>query len=81
MEVKEGSNLFLDGNPYHYYIFSPICDGCKWYALQYNDDGVPICKAFPEGIPPEVWLGENNHQKSYFGDHGIRFVSKEKEKE
>lgn len=33
------------------------------------------CDAYPEeaGIPVPIWLGENNHQEPYLGDHGIQF--------
>lgn len=31
------------------------------------------CKAFPDGIPEEIWIGGNDHKKPVEGDHGIRF--------
>lgn len=34
---------------------------------------VPSCKAFPDGIPLEVWRGEHEHTKPYPGDNGIMF--------
>ena len=37
------------------------------------------CKAFPDGIPDEIWKGENNHTKPVIGDNGIRFELKERE--
>ena len=36
-------------------------------------DSVPVCKAFPKGIPKKIITGEHDHTKPYKGDHGIRF--------
>lgn len=53
------------------YLVSDICWNCR------NFDGANpaarVCAAFPNGIPGEIWNGSNNHQKSFPGDHGIRF--------
>jgi hypothetical protein len=35
--------------------------------------GFPYCKAFPDGIPKEIQLGENQHDRPYPGDSGIQF--------
>jgi hypothetical protein len=45
------------------------CSECK------NADRVKIgtCKAFPDGIPEEIWIGKNDHKNSYPGDNGIQF--------
>lgn len=32
------------------------------------------CKAFPDGIPPQIWLGEVTHSKPLKGDRGIIFT-------
>jgi hypothetical protein len=34
---------------------------------------VPICAAFPKGIPEEIAYGDNLHLEPYPGDHGIPF--------
>lgn len=34
---------------------------------------VPICRAFPEGIPYEIAYGNNPHTKPFPGDNGIQF--------
>jgi hypothetical protein len=31
------------------------------------------CAAFPNGIPDEIWLGDNDHTEPYPGDMGVRF--------
>lgn len=37
----------------------------------------PVCKAYPNRIPPEIAYGKILHLEPYPGDHGIQF---EKEK-
>jgi hypothetical protein len=32
--------------------------------------------AFPDGIPEEIWKGENYHTKPYYGDSGIQFTKR-----
>lgn len=34
---------------------------------------VPICAAFPDGIPEQISYGENLHLEPFPGDHGIQF--------
>jgi len=36
------------------------------------------CKAFPNGIPRELFVGKRNHNRPYPGDHGFRFKPNEK---
>jgi hypothetical protein len=36
-------------------------------------DQVPICVAFPKGIPAEIAYGDNPHEEPFEGDGGIRF--------
>ena len=36
----------------------PICIDCKNYNLDKGN-----CKAFPKGIPDEIYLGDNDHAK------------------
>lgn len=36
------------------------------------------CKAFPEGIPGEIWSNKVSHRQPYSGDNGIVFELKDK---
>ena len=47
---------------------SPVCGGCAHLM------GFDTCAAFPDGIPDEIWRGDNPHTSPYAGDHGMRFV-------
>ncbi len=50
---------------------SRVCTICANF-----DASKPVarqCSAFPDGIPLEIWTGENNHTSAYPGDGGIRF--------
>ena len=38
----------------------PICSSCKW---EVNDKPGAYCKAFPDGIPDEILLGDNDHSE------------------
>ncbi len=58
----------LDGDG-TFKMFSPVCTPCKHKISAWPR----TCKAFSEGIPDEIWLGENDHTKPYPGDHGILY--------
>ena len=48
----------------------PVCWTCKNYA---QDSPDPVCRAFPDGIPEQIYLGNVPHKKPYPGDNGIRY--------
>ena len=57
-------------------MFSPVCDLCKHKNDKYVEGVLGICKAFPKGIPEDIWTGKVKHKRKYPGDHGIRFEEK-----
>ena len=59
----------IDDSELHIPTFSSVCGRCR----HKNARPPRTCAAFPDGIPMRIWLGENDHTKSYRGDHGIRF--------
>jgi hypothetical protein len=52
-------------------VISRICTLCNHFNRE-----SPIrrrCKAFPEGIPLEIWKGENDHTQPFDDDNGILY--------
>jgi hypothetical protein len=47
----------------------PPCYVCKNFITAKGAK----CKAFPEGIPDDIYWGKHDHRKPYPGDNGIRF--------
>lgn len=52
------------------------CELCKWIdsEIKYWRYG---CKAFPMGIPNDIYAGLFQHTVPHSGDHGIRFEAGE----
>ena len=53
------------------------CHYCKHYII--SNDIIPRCKAFPDGIPLEIFREEFDHTKPYKNDNGIMFEEKDAE--
>lgn len=48
------------------------CIECKHYLGKKEND-IRYCKAFPDGIPSDVFLSKVIHDKPIEGDHGILY--------
>lgn len=52
-------------------LYSSVCSGCVHYDSK--NASFKRCEAFPDGIPQEIFSGENEHTSAYPGDNGIQF--------
>ena len=50
----------------------PRCIDCKKF-IELNEEGKYTCKAFPDGIPDDVFWGKIDHTENIDGDNGIKF--------
>ncbi|MDN5363460.1 MAG: hypothetical protein PWQ91_521 [Eubacteriales bacterium] len=55
---------------------APMCLFCKHFL---EDEEGNKCKAFPQGIPREIFYEYYDHRKEFSGDGGIRFELKYEE--
>ncbi len=53
--------------------YSDPCTLCA--HLHDSHDRPGNCHAFPDGIPREIWMGDNNHREPYEGDGGVLYES------
>lgn len=56
----------------HFYC-PPDCFRCAHYTGDQATIAGSKCKAFPDGIPNSIILGDVDHDKPIDGDHGFRF--------
>lgn len=53
----------------------PICLACTHLDMDvergYGEN--PVCIAFPDGIPDDIWLGGFDHREPHPADQGVRF--------
>ncbi len=52
-------------------LLSEVCTSCTHLDREHRLER--RCKAFPRGIPEEIWDGKNDHRKPVRGDHGIQY--------
>lgn len=52
---------------------APMCLSCKHFI---ETEWGNVCKAFPQGIPREIFFEYYDHRKEFPGDNGIRFELK-----
>ncbi len=74
--MEKEKYVVFDEDPYQNMVFSSVCWNCSRFN-GYTSHG-PMCSAFPEGIPPEIWLAKHDHRTPYPGDHGLTFLPEKK---
>lgn len=52
------------------------CMFCKHFEKWSDEDGRPLCKAYPDGIPEDIYNVQRSHLVPQPGDHGIQFEGK-----
>ena len=55
-----------------------MCTECAHFDEDAQfDEGVNRCRAFPDGIPPEIWVEGHDHREPVPGDRDVRFEPRE----
>ena len=50
-------------------VIPPLCTLCKYYQPGMGEvDDQPRCRAFPEGIPEQIWDSTLDHRESISGE-------------
>ena len=68
MKEPNGDYL-LDDSDAWIPVYGPVCTFCR----HQHSDPSRTCEALPEGIPLEMWMGDNQHTSPFLGDIGITF--------
>lgn len=57
------------------WVLPKQCQLCQRFGnkAEYQGD-VPVCEAFPQGIPEEILNGKNKHLTPFPGDHDLQFI-------
>ena len=53
------------------------CVKCRHVLMEGGASSALRCLAFPDGVPGEILIGDNEHLASYPGDKGIQFKKRE----
>lgn len=48
-------------------VYQNSCKKCAHYILARS------CVAFPDGIPDDIWTGQNTHTHSRLGDNNVTY--------
>ncbi len=79
-EDEAALHRILDDSIYVTIMYGIACSRCR-HAVQnvivHGRRHNYWCRAFPEGIPEEIYTGKNGHTEPYRGDHGIQFEQKQ----
>lgn len=50
---------------------APLCIVCKHFNVKSQYEDIITCKAFPKGIPTDIFYEAGDHTKPVKGDSGI----------
>jgi hypothetical protein len=67
MDAEKPTTLDSESPLPQYSLQCGVCQHIRDTHLQRT------CRAFPDGIPPDVWNGVVRHDHPIKGDHGLQF--------
>jgi hypothetical protein len=70
--VPEPGTIILD-REFEHSNYSLVCGSCQHFQGWAGDGERQTCKAFPAGIPWDIWDGKDDHRKPVHGDGGTTF--------